>query len=198
MSACIPLVGKTGLPHAPHVRNLDALRRVLGFLATFRSVSYAERGPRSRLPPRFPRDELAVISFSDEMDNDRLGELIQGIASAQACQPGFWRFEYCDREVWVVTDEAHDRMRVMSPVIEADQLSPEVLRTLLAANFDRALDAKYALTRDYLWSLFMHPLRELSEAFFLDALRQVTTLAENFGSTFASSDLIYGDSEAED
>ena len=56
-----------------------------------------------------------------------------------------WSFEYGGRDFYVMTDENHNRMRAMMPVAQADSLSPDDLRTLLEANFDRALDARYAL-----------------------------------------------------
>ena len=63
---------------------------------------------------------------------------------------------------------------------------------LPTANFDRALDAKYAISRGYLWAVFVHPLRELSEPQLCDAVHQVATLAENYGGTYSSSDLVFG------
>lgn len=90
-----------------------------------------------------------------------------------------------------MTDENHNRMRAMTPVAQADSLSPDDLRTLLEANFDRALDARYALYKGALWSVYIHPLRELGESQFEDAPRQVSsqvssqlsTLADHYGTS---------------
>ncbi len=86
-----------------------------------------------------------------------------------------------------MTDENHNRMRTMTPVAQADFLSPDDLRTLLEVNFDRALDARYALYKGALWSVYIHPLRELGESQFEDALRQLSsqlsTLADHYGTS---------------
>lgn len=86
-----------------------------------------------------------------------------------------------------MTDENHNRMRAMTPVAQADSLSPDDLRTLLEANFDRALDARYALYKGALWSVYIHPLRELGESQFEDALHQLSsqlsTLADHYGTS---------------
>ena len=92
----------------------------------------------------------------------------------------------------VITDETHNRMRVMTAVIDESDLTHEDRRVVLAANFDRALDAKYAVSKGHLWSVFMHPLVELSDEQFLDAVNQVKTLADNYGTTYSSSDLVFG------
>jgi hypothetical protein len=39
----------------------------------------------------------------------------------------------------------------------------------------------------------MHPLAELTEAQFRDGVEQVATLADNFGTSFASSNLSFGE-----
>ena len=80
----------------------------------------------------------------------------------------------------------------MSPVAAQDQLDKDELTRLLEANFGSALDAKYALRDGTLWSVFTHPLGELTDEQFLDCLAQVFNLANNFGQSYASSNLIFG------
>ena len=63
----------------------------------------------------------------------------------------------------------------------------------MEANFDRALDTRYALSGDHLWSAFIHPLDELRETQFVDGMNQVATLAANYGTTFTSTDLLFGE-----
>ncbi|MEM1124681.1 MAG: hypothetical protein AAGJ18_29850, partial [Bacteroidota bacterium] len=55
-----------------------------------------------------------------------------------------------------------------------------------------ALDAKYALYSGFVVSLFTHPLQELTEDQFKDAVKQVAVAAQNFGTTYSSTDLIFG------
>ena len=130
--------------------------------------------------------------ISPAMNNSRLDSLIRERGDVQETQPGYWRFQYQARVVLVMTDETHNRMRIMTPVAEVAELEEAVWLLALTANFDRALDARYAVNGDYLWSAYLHPLRQLHEDQFLDGLDQVVTLADNFGTSFTSSDLVFG------
>ena len=132
---------------------------------------------------------------NDGMSNSRLQVLIEQMGTIVESRLGFWRFDFQGRELLTVTDESHNRLRIMTPVISADTLSMENLKTILTANFGRALDAKYALSQGALWAVFMHPLRELSEEQFVDAAQQVFNLANNYGSSYTSSDIVFGDGD---
>lgn len=125
------------------------------------------------------------------MDNERLGQLIRGLSARVEGENGYWSFEVRNRSLLVLTDEGADRMRIMTAVVEDSALTNEELAVLLAANFDRALDARYAVARGYLWSAFLHPLTTLTEAQFLDGVEQVVNLADNYGTSYSSSDLIF-------
>jgi len=69
-------------------------------------------------------------------------------------------------------------MRIMTPVADEKGLDFEELHRLLSANFDRALDAKYAISNGTLWSAFTHPLAELTDEQFIGCVGQVITLAD--------------------
>jgi hypothetical protein len=101
------------------------------------------------------------------------------------------------RELFVITDEQANRMRIMTPIIEEENLDGNDLKVLLEANFDRALDAKYSLYQGFLWSSFTHPLQELTVEQFKDALKQVATLADRYGDTYSSTDLVFGSGKSE-
>lgn len=134
-----------------------------------------------------------MISISRQpMDNRRLEELIREVSSDFEGEPGFWQLAVEGRQLLVVTDESNNRMRVMTIVADEEELTDDLRSILLDANFDRALDAKYATSQDYLWSVFTHPLAELTDDQFFDAVQQVWTLADNFGTSFSSSDLVFG------
>jgi len=128
------------------------------------------------------------------MNNRKLDELIRQITSDVRGQLGNWQFLIEKREILVITDERHNRMRIMSPVTSQDELNEAELARLLEANFDSALDAKYALRDQTLWSAFTHPLAELTEEQFLDCVAQVANLANNFRTSYASSNLLFGES----
>ena len=71
-------------------------------------------------------------------------------------------------------------------------MPPELLYRLMQANFDTALDARYAIAQKVIWTAYLHPLGSLGEAQFVSGLAQVVTLAENFGTTFSSGAMTFG------
>ncbi|MEM6391332.1 MAG: type III secretion system chaperone [Planctomycetota bacterium] len=105
---------------------------------------------------------------------------------------GVWQFTYADEAVVMMTDERANRMRIMTAVGPAHELPDDELIVLMAANFDRALDARYCLGRGQLWSAFIHPLGDLSAPTFADALNQVVTLKKNYGTTYSSTGMLFG------
>ena len=129
------------------------------------------------------------------MTNKKLDDLIRQITSDVVGQVGNWQFLINKRDILVITDERHNRMRIMSPVTTQDRLNEAELTRLLEANFSSALDAKYALRDQTLWSVFTHPLGELSDEQFLDCVAQVANLANNFGHSYASGNLFFGAGE---
>lgn len=129
------------------------------------------------------------------MDNARLSALLECRFGVLQGRSGAWRVGIDDFELYVMTDEVHDRMRVMIPIGGIDPDDSELLMTLLGANFDRALDAKYAVYDGVLWATFLHRLSWLTEDEFDEAITQVIRLAEATGTTFASGDLVFGGTE---
>ncbi len=126
------------------------------------------------------------------MNNQELGIVIQRCAVVMhEDHSGYWKFEYGGDLVFVLTDESHNRMRAMTAVSDLKSIRADQWPILMAANYDRALDARYCIKDDMLWSAFIHPLNELGDSQFLDALEQVVMLAKNYGSSYASSDLIF-------
>lgn len=104
---------------------------------------------------------------------------------------GQWRICIAEQVITVLCDVEADRMRFMAPVADADDVGEGELRELLLANFDRALDAKYALWHDAVWSTYMHPLASLTFDEFTSGLEQVLALAQNYGTSYASTDLYF-------
>lgn len=134
-----------------------------------------------------------MIALTNQpMNNRQLDGLIRQVSDRVEGELGYWRFDYQGRQLMVITDESHNRMRVMTAIIDETEVTEEIRQIVLEANFDRALDAKYATSQGYLWSVFTHPLAELTNDQFLDAVSQVKTLADNFGTSFSSSDLVFG------
>lgn len=104
---------------------------------------------------------------------------------------GFWKGTREGVTVFVFSDESHDRMRMMAPVGQLQEPDRELLQVLLRANYDRALDARYAMRDDELWAVTVHPLATLAPDDFAGFLDQVVHLVKNTGTTFASSELLF-------
>ncbi|WP_462253199.1 hypothetical protein [Ekhidna sp.] len=95
-------------------------------------------------------------------------------------------------QLFLIVDEEANLMRIMAPVVEEDKLSEEDLKTLMESNFDRALDAKYAISNGILWSVYAHPLRELYKDQMIDAFNQVRNLVYNYGTSYSSTTVVFG------
>jgi hypothetical protein len=127
-----------------------------------------------------------------------LGQLLDRLLDEKEGSDGFWHGQRAGVTIYVVADEEHDRMRIMSPIGEMRKADAGFLSILLQANFDRALDAKYALRKKEVWSVFMHPMSTLVPDDLGTFVDQVAQLVQNTGTTYASSELVFGvDDETE-
>ena len=103
-----------------------------------------------------------------------------------------WVLEYIGTPVLVFADPAANRMRIVSPVIAADEVTDDQWTAIHLANFHTALDARYAVSGGVLYSLFLHPLGSLTEPDLRSALSQVVVLSRTFGATYNSTDMTFG------
>lgn len=133
---------------------------------------------------------------SRHMNNARIDELVRKIDKNVTGKAGFWQFSVENISVTIVTDEKADRMRIIVPIVEAKDLDEKMMFRLLQANFDSALDARYSIAKDVLWSAYIHPLSPLDDKTFLAAIGQVVNLTSTYGGSFSSGVLIFrgGDS----
>ncbi len=94
--------------------------------------------------------------------------------------------------VMVLMDVQSDRMRAMVPVASVEGLSEADLLRVMQANFDTALDARYAVANDRLWSVFVHPLSDLEREQQISGLVQTVILAQTYGATYSSGAVMFG------
>ena len=125
-------------------------------------------------------------------------DIIKRLDSNYERDQGMFTFVYADRSIRVVTDENADRMRVIIPIIEAASLNEAALLRVLQANFDSALDARYAVAQGVLWSTFIHRLSSLDDRDFLSGIGQTINTAESFGTSYSSGELVYGGGDSGD
>ncbi len=128
----------------------------------------------------------------EKMTNVKIWKILHEDMEEVHGQMGNWQFIVRQRPIMIITDAGANRMRVMTPVIEESQLDSVDYKIMLEANFDRALDAKYAIFNSIVWSVFTHPLEELQADQLKDAIEQVATLSENFGTSYTSTSMVFG------
>ena len=121
-----------------------------------------------------------------------MAEVIEALDSEAKRTGNNWELSIGDTFILVVTDPANRRMRVMTPIAPAEALPEEALMRLMQANFDTALDARYAVAQNLLWGTFIHPLDGLTTREFASGILQTKTLADTFGTTFSSGALSFG------
>jgi len=139
-----------------------------------------------------------LILSAQNMNNTTLNTIIQSTADEVQGQDGQWQFKINKRVLICITDSNHNRMRIITPIVEVQKLSSEEVLSALAANFHTALDVKYAISDDIMWSVFIHPLKELSEDQARNAIEQVYSAAETFGVSYSSTNLVFPGSQDED
>ena len=123
------------------------------------------------------------------MDQERMQELVMRYCGNGQAQENIVQAEFQDATLLVISDEGHDRMRIISPITDASELTDELKSRLLESNFHSALDARYAIGNDILYSAFIHPLSKLDQVQIESAVRQVATLRISFGTDFTSGEL---------
>ncbi len=129
---------------------------------------------------------------AQDMTNTKMDAIFKKEAVEVEGEPGVWQLMYGGRLLLVVTDSSANRMRIFTPVIESKDLQPGQKEKMLEANFHSALDAKYSVYQGFVMSVFTHPLKELTEYQLVDAMNQVVSLADTFGTSYQSMELIFG------
>lgn len=138
---------------------------------------------------------LAVLMVStisaQKMTPDRLAELIGQIADTSKVNGNSIQFAYKETMLVCIYDEKANRMRFISPIVNKEDLKEEEILNALVANFHSALDVKYALSDEIIWSVFIHPLKELADHQVLDAIDQVYSASVTFGTSYSSTSLVF-------
>ena len=153
-----------------------------------------------RAPPPDFSDEAEpgppTGSESDDPDMQRvlddMGEVIAALDSEAERTGNNWQFTLDDTMILVVTDTSAGRMRIITPIAQTLALPDGAMERLMQANFDTALDARYAVGQGLVWGAFVHPLDSLTTRDFASGILQTKSLSDTFGTTFSSGALNYG------
>ena len=126
------------------------------------------------------------------MSAERLIEIVVALDPDARLVGGGVELTIADVPVLIIMDEAANRMRAMVPIRSAEGLTPEDMQRLMQANFDAALDARYAIAQGRLWGVFIHPLAQLEQDQFISGLAQTVTVAQTYGTTYSSGAMVFG------
>jgi hypothetical protein len=167
--------------------------RMIIALCLIAAPAAAQEDPLLGAPPAPPaaEDEAAPGDAAVEAAA-RIREAVRRIDPAAKLSEAGAEFSVNGIGLLLVYDINADRMRVIAPVAEAGALTAEGLTRLMQANFDSALDARYALAKGYLWAAFMHPLSTLDGAGFGSGVAQTVNLVTTYGTSYNSGVHIFG------
>jgi hypothetical protein len=149
-----------------------------GFLLAVTSGLAAQEAPKPLPEPPMTLDRLAAIVTAIDPEARQQGPAIE--------------FTIRDVPVIVITDPVADRMRAMVPIRSAEGLDAEELLRLMQANFDSALDARYAVAQGRLWGVFIHPLSPLERDQLISGLAQTVNVALTYGETYSGGAALFG------
>ena len=131
------------------------------------------------------------FAYAQHMDGAKLKGIIQEATETLVVNGNSIQFILKERPLICIYDENANRMRIISPIVQHSDISEKQLLNALVANFHSALDVKYALSDEIIWSVFTHPLKELTEHQLTDAIDQVYAASVTFGSTYTSTNLVF-------
>lgn len=132
------------------------------------------------------------VSDDSRMTVARLGEIVRALDKDASVQGNGILVTLADVRVTVIADPKNNRMRAFSAFQTLDGVDGQQMYRMMQANFDAALDARYAIAKGYLISVFIHPLAELQKDQFIEALGQVVNLVKTYGSSYTSGAMTFG------
>lgn len=184
--ACLALPGVLSGCVVSQATHDEALQKI-------QSLQTANRTLETALDTAQAQRSHATHESTVPTDNRRLQDMLSRSVKILRRQGDAWEIQYGDLPMMVMTSEQHDRIRIMSMVGDESLVKEANLPLLMQVNFDKALDARYALFQDKLWALYLHPLGTLTEPGLTSALMQVANLVKTYGTTYSSSSLQFQD-----
>ncbi len=118
------------------------------------------------------------------MTQTRMIEIISVLDPDVQPAGGGISFTIQDVPVLIFSDAAMNRMRAMVPIRRVEGMTEEELSRVMQANFDTALDARYAIARGQLWAVFIHPLKELERDQLISGIGQTVNIALTYGTSY--------------
>ena len=167
-------------------------------LAPLASVAQQDQAPAPQAEgmPQETGPQVTGPQQTGPMTPLRMAMIVREIDTEAQIGPGNMFFTFDDVPVTIIFDPFADRMRALVPIASAESLSESRMMRLMQANFDSALDARYAVAQGRVWSVFIHPLSRLDRRQLIGGLAQTVALAQTYGTTYSSSETLFlrGDS----
>ena len=126
------------------------------------------------------------------MTADRLGKIALALDPAARVSLRGVEMTIADVPMLIIMDPFADRMRAMVPIRDASAMTTEELARVMQANFDTALDARYAIAQGRLWAVFIHPLSPLKRDQLISGLGQTVNIALTYGSAYSGGAMSFG------
>ncbi len=126
------------------------------------------------------------------MTLERMSEIVLSLDENAQSNQNMFQMTVQDVPVLIITDEQSDRMRAMVPIRSAEGMTHEEITRVMQANFDTALDARYAIAQNRLWGVFIHPLSRLNKTQFISGLGQAVNIAKTYGTLYTGGSINFG------
>lgn len=157
----------------------------------FAQETEAEPEQEPQAEETVPQTEESVES-EEPMTLERLDKIVRALDPNVQTNGRAWQLQIAEVPILIITDEFSDRMRAMVNVTAASEITDEQMVRMMQANFDTALDARYAIAKGVVWSTFIHPLRALEKDQLISGLGQVVNLKQSFGTLYSGGAIHFG------
>lgn len=140
-----------------------------------------------------PENDLKTeAELQGDMTLERFVKIISTIDANAVIQGSAMQLTIADVKITIIADIKSNRMRAFSPIQSLDGINQQILYRMLQANFDSALDARYAIAREHIISVFIHPFKELQKDQLIEGVGQVVNLVKTYGTAFTSGAMTFG------
>lgn len=141
---------------------------------------------------------LTAQDAEPHMTFDRMAQIVQALDPEAKLTGAGFLLTVEDVPVLIVTDEHANRMRAMVPIRSAEVMSADEWQRVMQANFDSALDARYAIANGRLWGVLLHPFRELERDQLISGIAQTVNVANTYGTLYSSGAGQFGSGDSAD
>ncbi len=178
------------------IKRIKTLTPILTGLAVLGQLNQAHADSRQYLQHVAQSDLPANPPLAEQRDMDlsKMTAIIKDLGeSVEIAQNGSTiAFTYDNAQLIAVVSETANRMRLISPVMSASDMTESQMAASLVSNYHLALDARYAVGDGILYTVYIHPLKELTAEQLRSAIRQVATLRNTFGTSYSSGEMTFG------